>query len=88
MEEERGLYLAYESSQARMERVNTKLWVVILVLIVALIGTNSAWIWYESQYEDMVTSTQTVTQETEKSGTNSFVGGDNYGEADGDHNDN
>lgn len=59
-EQERGLYLAYESSQARMERVNTKLWVVIILLIVALIGTNGAWIWYESQYEDLV-----VTQEVD-----------------------
>lgn len=72
-------YLAFESAQARLERVNTKLWIAIIVLIVALIGTNAYWIWYESQYEDVVTNTQTVTQDSE-SGDAVFTGDFNVGD--------
>ena len=72
-------YIAFESVQARLERINQKLWIVILVLIVALIGTNAGWIWYESQFEDSVTTT--VTQEATSDG-NSDINlrgiGDNY----------
>lgn len=55
-------YIAFESSQARMERVNKKLWIVILVLIVALVGSNAAWIFYESQWQYVQSSTE-VSQE-------------------------
>jgi hypothetical protein len=72
-------YIAFESVQARLERINQKLWIVILVLIVALIGTNAGWIWYESQFEDSVTTT--VTQEATSDG-NSDINlrgiGDNF----------
>ena len=53
-------YIAFESSQARLERVNKRLWIALLVLIVALVGTNAGWIIYENQFEDVV-----VTQEVE-----------------------
>lgn len=79
----RALYLAYESSNARLERVNFKLWIVVLVLIVALIGTNAGWIWYESQwgYVDTTTVTQDVeAQSDDGSDLNiNTVGGDFYG---------
>ena len=71
-------YIVFESSQARMERVNKKLWIIILVLIVALIGTNAGWIYYESTFEDVV-----VTQEAVADGDSDIrlqnVGGDYYG---------
>jgi hypothetical protein len=76
---DRTLYLMWESSQARMERTNKMQFIVILVLIIALIGTNAGWIWYESQFEDSVTTT--VTQEATSDG-NSDINlrgiGDNY----------
>ena len=63
MEERKDIsYLAFESSQARMERVNTRLWTIVIILIVLLFGTNAAWIYYELQYENVV-----VTQEVEAS---------------------
>lgn len=58
-------YIAFESSQARMERINKRMWIAILVLIVALIGTNAGWIYYESQWQ-YVEST-TVTQDLDAS---------------------
>lgn len=44
-------FIVYESSLARSERCNKRLWIIILVLIGALIGTNFAWIAYESQFD-------------------------------------
>lgn len=41
---------------AMAERTIKRLWIVILVLIIALIGTNGAWLYYESQFEDVVTT--------------------------------
>ena len=86
-------YIAFESSQARMERTNRRMWIVILVLIVALLGTNAGWIYYESQFEDVVTNTETVTQEATADGDGEIrlIGGDYYGdksETDGNQNNN
>ena len=61
------------------ERTIKRLWIVIILLIVLLVGTNVAWLVYESSFEDVVTTEQTVTQETE-GGNNNFVGGDYYDE--------
>ena len=72
-------YIVHEGEMARMERMNRRLWIVILVLIAALIVTNAAWIYYENQFEDVSVS-QEVQQETSDDGDNSFVGGDFNGE--------
>lgn len=53
-------YIVHESTMARMERQLKRLWITILVLIVLLVGTNGIWIWYESQFEDVVTTTTTI----------------------------
>ena len=72
-------FIVHEGMMARAERTAKRLWITILLLIVLLVGTNGAWIWYESQFEDCVT-TQEVTQDVEN-GNNSFIGGDCYGKA-------
>ena len=58
-------YLVHESEMARLERIIKRLWITILVLIILLAGSNAAWIWYESQWTDEVTS---VTQEAYSDG--------------------
>ena len=69
-------YLAFESSQARMERIIKRLWVVIIVLIISLIGTNAGWIYYESQWQYVKTET---TIDATQDGDNNFLsGGDLY----------
>ena len=73
-------YVVHESAMARCERHNKRLWIVILVLIGALIGTNIAWIVYESQFETVESWEQEVIQDAEN-GENNFIGGDYYGEA-------
>ena len=39
-------YIVHEASMARMERHIKRLWITVLVLIVMLVATNGAWIWY------------------------------------------
>ena len=77
-------YIVHESSMARMERQIKRLWITVLVLIVMLVATNSAWIWHESQFSDIET---TIEAEQDGSGVNIVSGGDSdYGAESKDHN--
>lgn len=72
-------YIVYEGEMARAERRNKRSFILILILIVALVLSNAAWIYYEAQWE-----TVSVTQKNED-GYNNYIGndGDIYnGEAD------
>ena len=53
-------YIAHESAVARLERVIRRMWVLVLSLIILLVASNGAWIWWESQYQ---TIEATITQE-------------------------
>ena len=78
-ESERSInYLVFESVQVRLERMNRRLWILCIILIIALIGTNIAWFYYESQFEE---STE-VSQEVDTGeGDATVIGiGDYYGE--------
>ena len=63
-------YIVHEGMMARAERTVKRLWITILLLIVLLVGTNGAWIWYESQFENIA-----ISQENED-GYNNFIGND------------
>ena len=65
-------YIVHESAMARAERSAKRLWVVVILLIVLLVGTNGAWLWYESQFETVTTE---VTQEN-ADGYNNYIGND------------
>lgn len=69
-------YIVYESTLARFDRVIKRLWIVILILVFLLVGTNIGWLYYQSQFETVTETTQTVDQDTADGGSNSFVGGD------------
>ena len=71
-------FIVYEKEMTRYERVIKKLWVIIILLTVFLVGSNIVWIVYDKQFED-VTITQEVEQDAE-SGENHFIGGVFYGE--------
>lgn len=63
---------------ARMERTIKRLWIVVLVLIILLVASNGAWIWYESQFVE-----ESVWQEVDTGEGDAFVAGIgdvNYGE--------
>lgn len=48
-------YYVYEATVVSHERVKTKLIKAIIIIslsfLIALVGTNGAWLWYNSQYE-------------------------------------
>lgn len=50
-------YIMHESEVARLERINRRFWILILILVFLLVATNGIWIWYESQWVDEVTET-------------------------------
>lgn len=58
-------YIVFESTICRFDRVIKRLWIIILVLVFLLLGTNLAWLYYESQFEDVTTETTTVTQDVD-----------------------
>ena len=82
MDEKFVSYLAFESVTSRLERTIKRLWILAIILIVALLGTNGAWIYYESQWEVVETS---VSQNIEAKASNessielNTIGGDYYG---------
>jgi hypothetical protein len=77
-------YIVHESDMSRLERQLKRLWIVILVLIFLLVGSNCAWLCYESQFETVETVEevyQEVVQDADN-GENHFIGGDMIGETD------
>ena len=75
-------FIVHEAGMARMERTVSRLWVLLILLVVLLVGSNVAWIMYESQFEVIETE---VTQEAEGNGNNNYIGNDGdiiYGQTD------
>ena len=71
-------FAVHESAMARMERTIRRLWILLIVLVALLVGSNALWIWYESQFEDV-----SVEQEVDTGEGDAFVVGNgdlNYGE--------
>ena len=54
-----------EMYAATLERTIKRLWVLCIILILALVGTNLGWIYYEDQFEDTTTITQDVKAEAD-----------------------
>lgn len=63
MEIDQIIYQA-EASAARLERTISRLWILLIIMLILLIGSNVAWICYEQQFEDVSTTT-TVTQDVD-----------------------
>lgn len=55
-------YVVHEGTVMRQEKTIVRQWITIILLIVLLVASNLAWIYYESQFEKVETTT-TVTQE-------------------------
>lgn len=73
-------YIAFESELARLERVIKKMFILLVVTVCLLVGTNAYWIWHEAQFTDEITVTQDNTD-----GVNNYIGDDGditNGEAD------
>lgn len=52
---------------ATLERTIRRLWILCIILILLLVGTNALWLYYESQFEDIVT-TESIETETSDGG--------------------
>ena len=56
---------AYEILVAAMERQVKRLYILCIIIFIALVGSNVAWIMYENSFQDMSTL---VTQEVSSDG--------------------
>ena len=80
MDEKMIPYIAFESATARQERTIKRLWILCLVLIIALLGTNAGWIYWENQFEDVVvTQDVDATADGDSDLNLNTIGGDFYG---------
>lgn len=70
-------YVVHESAMARAERHTKALVGVIVLLIVLLVGSNGAWLWYENSFEEVVTTTEEdIIVDAEDNGTANYIGND------------
>lgn len=51
-------YIVFEGEMARLERIIRRMFILLIITICFLVGTNVYWIYYESQFEDVVTTTE------------------------------
>lgn len=72
---EKVSYLVFEGEMTRMERVNHRLWVLCICLLVVLIGTNAGWLYYESQWEVVETVETTTYDANSDRGGNAIING-------------
>lgn len=63
-------YYIHESIMARQERTIRRLWILCLVIFLAFVGSNVAWIYYESQFIE-----ESVTQEVDTGNGSAYVAG-------------
>lgn len=78
MEEKSIPYFVHEGMVVRMERMNQRLWITSIILILALIASNLAWFFYDQQFETYEETTQEVTQEASSENgdsINNVIGG-------------
>ena len=62
-----------ELAFAFAERMVKRLWITTLILIFMLVGTNGAWLWWESQFEEITTTTY---EADATDGGNAVINGD------------
>lgn len=79
-------YIVHEATMARLERTIKRLWILLIVMLILFVGTNAGWIIYESQFEIVETTSTEIAQDSQSGGRNLIIGGDIYGEADGQDN--
>lgn len=72
-------FYVVESMLDRQGLTIKRLWIICILLIVLLVGTNALWLWYESQWEYYKEVEQDIEAEMED-GDFTVIGiGDNYG---------
>lgn len=71
-------FFVYESACERLMIANKRMWILLLIAIALLFGTNAGWLYYESQWEtvETTTTTQTVESDATDGGTATAIFGD------------
>ena len=69
-------YVVHESAMARAERQTKSLVWVVVLLIVLLVVSNGAWLWYENQFEVVEETTETIITQDNADGYNNYIGND------------
>ena len=80
MENKSVPYVAYESALMHSSKANKRLTIICVILVIALILSNLAWIIYEKQFETVEETTEEyydydVDQKSDN-GDNNFIGRD------------
>ena len=72
-------YFVFEEVVTKLESTIEKLWILCIILILLLVGTNAGWLYYEKSFEDVV-MTQEAEIDTENGNAIVTNGGDiDYG---------
>lgn len=74
-------YLVHEDQMVRMERVIKRLWILCIIIFVAFVGSNCAWLYFESQFTDEIV-TEEMSQDVDTGNGDATVNGhigDYYG---------
>ena len=74
-------FVAYESQGSRLERSNKRLFILNVILMIILLATNGAWLYYESTFSTIHIEAQ---QDSGEGGNNTIIGGD-YGKTNGEN---
>lgn len=56
-------YYVHEGMMVRMERTIKRLWILCIIIFLAFVASNAAWIWYENQFIDEVTTIEASTDD-------------------------
>lgn len=75
-------YIVHEGDMARLERTVKRLWILCILLVLLLVGSNAGWIWWNAQWETVETTTQEIDQDIDTgNGDATVIGiGNIYGE--------
>lgn len=69
-------YQVVEDYKMLINSTIKRLWIVILILIFLLVGSNCAWLWYENQFETVETVEEyQIEQDAESGNNNSIING-------------
>lgn len=65
--------LPYDVFMAFYERTIKRMWVLCILLIILLVGTNAAWLIYESQFETIETIEEVIV-DSDGGGNANYIG--------------
>jgi hypothetical protein len=70
-------YYAYDALTMLTNRTIRRLWILCIILVVLLVGSNVGWLVYEAQYEDVVTTTNKIETESDYGDAIGIIGSGN-----------